>query len=118
MKNRSRSDIIYELVLSIEKKPETKTKIMYTAYLSTNQTNTYMNEALDSDLISYNVVTRTYSITAKGHLLLKLYRELQKLINFNKDNIPLVPHLPDEIEKAKRINTATEEFEEELERYR
>ena len=61
MKYRSRSDIIELLLDAANGGGATKTKLMYTAYLSFNQLKEYLTLLVGNGLIEYEVGRMTYS---------------------------------------------------------
>ena len=65
MKYRSRSDIIGLLLGAANGGGATKTKLMYTTYLSFNQLKEYLTLLDENDLIKYEL-GQTYRTTGKG----------------------------------------------------
>ena len=59
---------------------ETKTKIMYIAFLSYNQVNEYLSILIENNLIEYRDGTHTYKTTQKGLNYLKMHHEISKLL--------------------------------------
>jgi predicted transcriptional regulator len=57
-----------------------KTKIMFKAYLSTNQLREYLAELLDNGLVKYDEDRKTYQITPKGERYLELYSGMERMI--------------------------------------
>lgn len=76
-KKRTKEELIAS-ILDGAKNGATKTKIMYSAYLSYDQLLKYMDYALQCELIILNG-DNIYSITAKGKVFLKNFQELQKM---------------------------------------
>lgn len=68
-----------------------KTKIMFKAYLSTNQLREYLAELLDNGLVRYDEDRKTYQITHKGVRYLELYSGMEKMIPM--DNITIEDQL-------------------------
>ena len=59
---------------------ETKTKIMYFAFLSYNQLNEYLSILIENNLLEYLDGTRTFKTTEKGLHFLKMHNEIKKLL--------------------------------------
>ncbi len=57
----------------------TKTKIMYTAFLSYNQLKEYFYILIENNLIEYLDGTRTFKTTEKGLNFLKMHNEIGEL---------------------------------------
>ena len=58
----------------------TKTKIMYTAFLSYNQLKEYFSILIENNLIEYLDGTHKFKTTAKGLNLLKMHNEMAELL--------------------------------------
>ncbi len=78
MKYRSRTDIIVSILESATH-GATKTKIMYSSYLSSHQLRAYLDLVISSHLLAYDVIKQRYSTTEKGLRLLELYNGIGKL---------------------------------------
>ena len=78
MKNRSRSDII-RMILESANGGVTKTKIMYSAFLSYQQLKEYLTILQENDLIEYQEGERAYRTTDKGMQLLLLSNKIDEL---------------------------------------
>ncbi|MGH9950541.1 MAG: winged helix-turn-helix domain-containing protein [Nitrososphaeraceae archaeon] len=78
-KYRDRTEIIASVLEATKGGGASKTKIMFTAYLSYEQLKEYLKEILDKELLAYDFHTRTYNITPKGIKFLQLYTELEKV---------------------------------------
>ena len=83
-------------MLEVAKGKVTKTKIMYTAFLSYNQLKEYISILIENNLIEYLDGTQTYKTTEKGLNLLKCitkwqncYKllQLKMTINFYSNSI-------------------------------
>ena len=87
MKYRSRSDIIELLLGAANGGGATKTKLMYTAYLSFNQLKEYLAFLVGNDLIEYEVGHMTYRTTEKGMRLLYLQNKIDEVapVSFIKE---------------------------------
>ena len=57
----------------------TKTKIMYSAFLSYQQLNEYLTTLQENDLIEYKEGERAYRTTEKGMQLLQLSNKIDEL---------------------------------------
>jgi predicted transcriptional regulator len=79
MKNRSRSDIIRTVLESANGKGVTKTRIMYSAFLSYQQLKEYLTILQENGLIEYQQGERTYRTTSKGIHLLQLSSKIEEL---------------------------------------
>ena len=81
MGNRSRTEIV-AMILDVANKGggETKTKIMYFAFLSYNQLKEYLSVLVENDLIEYLEGANKYKTTEKGLFFLKMHNELEELL--------------------------------------
>ncbi len=81
MSYRTRTEIISS-ILEIANRGNgvTKTKIMYGAFLSHSQMKEYLAILTDNGLISYDLDTRTFRTTGKGHRFLQVYSGLDTLM--------------------------------------
>jgi predicted transcriptional regulator len=77
MKNRSRSDIIGQ-ILDVVSSNEgaTQTRIMYKAFLSYTQLKQYLAFLIDGGLLDYDLKSQTYRITQKGLKFLTMYNQM------------------------------------------
>ena len=80
MGNRSRTEIV-AMILDAANGGETKTKIMYTAFLSYNQVKEYLSILIENNLIEYLDGTNKFKTTEKGLNLLKMHNEIGELLN-------------------------------------
>jgi len=87
MKYRSRSDIVRLLLDAANGGAATKTKLMYTTYLSFNQLKEYLAFLVGNDLIEYEVGHMTYRTTEKGMRLLYLQNKIDEVapVSFIKE---------------------------------
>ena len=81
MGNRSRTEIVAMILDAANKGGETKTKIMYFAFLSYNQLNEYISILIENNLIEYLDGTNKFKTTEKGLNLLKMHNEIGELLN-------------------------------------
>ena len=80
MGNRSRTEIVTMILDAANGEGETKTKIMYFAFLSYNQLNEYLSILIENNLIEYLDGTRRFKTTEKGLYFLKMHNEMAKLL--------------------------------------
>ena len=85
MKNRSRTEIVSN-ILDAANGGATKTKIMYTAFLSYNQLKEYLSVLIENNLIEYFEGTKTFKTTEKGIHFLKMFNEIGELLQTTIDN--------------------------------
>ena len=78
MKYRSRTDIIVSM-LDVARHEATKTKIMYSSYLSSHQLRPYLELVIKNGLLAYDSARQRYTTTEKGLRLLELYDAISKL---------------------------------------
>jgi predicted transcriptional regulator len=78
MKYRSRTDIIVTM-LEAATSGATKTKIMYSSYLSSHTLRVYLDLVISNGLLAYDSTKQRYSTTEKGLRLLELYNSIGKL---------------------------------------
>ena len=78
MKYRSRSDIIGLLLNAADGGGATKTKLMYSAFISFNQLKEYLSLLAENGLIQYEG-THTFRTTEKGILFLKLQNKIEQV---------------------------------------
>ncbi len=79
MGNRSRTEIV-AMILDAANGGETKTKIMYFAFLSYNQLNEYLSILIENNLIEYLDGANKVKTTEKGLFFLKMHNEIRELI--------------------------------------
>jgi predicted transcriptional regulator len=80
MANRSRTEIVAMILDAANGEGETKTKIMYIAFLSYNQVNEYLSILIENNLIEYLDGANKYKTTEKGLNYLKMHNEISKLL--------------------------------------
>ena len=81
MKYRSRSEIVGNILDAANwRGGVTKTKIMYTAFLSYAQLNEYLSILIEYNLIEYLDGTQTFKTTEKGLNYLKTHNEIGELL--------------------------------------
>ena len=79
MGNRSRTEIVGN-ILDAANGGASKTKIMYTAFLSYNQLKEYLSVLIENNLIEYLDGTKTFKTTEKGLNFLKTHNEIGELL--------------------------------------
>ena len=79
MKNRSRYEVIAAILKSVNKE-ETRTKIMYKAFLSFPQLKEYLGVLLEKGLLEHDATVQQYRTTDKGKQYLKMYRDVGQMI--------------------------------------
>jgi predicted transcriptional regulator len=79
MKNRGRTEMLAAM-LETAKGKATKTKIMYSAFLSYAQLKEYLSVLTENNLIEYLDGTQTYKTTEKGLNFLKMHNEIGDLL--------------------------------------
>ena len=81
MRYRSRTEIISQILETANGRVGiTVTKLMYKAFLSHDQLKGYVKVLTESDLLSYDFVTRTFKTTEKGLRFLKLYNKIDQMM--------------------------------------
>ena len=79
MKYRSRTEII-EALLQSAINGATKTRLMYSAYLSYAQVQEYLKFLLGKQLLSFTEETQEYTLTEQGLHFLRTYREISDVV--------------------------------------
>ncbi|HEX6646346.1 MAG TPA: winged helix-turn-helix domain-containing protein [Nitrososphaeraceae archaeon] len=85
MANRSRTEIVGS-ILDAANGGATRTKIMYTAFLSYNQLKEYLTILIENNLIEYLDGTQTFKTTEKGLNYLKMHNEMAELLQTTFEN--------------------------------
>ena len=83
MKYRSRTDII-AMILQAAMAGATKTRLMYSAYLSYAQIQEYLEFLREKGLILYEEGVQQYKLTEKGLHFLHVYEKISELIYLAK----------------------------------
>jgi predicted transcriptional regulator len=76
---RSRTEIISQ-ILDTANGGITKTKLMYKVFLSHDQLKEYLAVLTQSELLSFDFVSRTFMATEKGLRFLHLYNQIDQLM--------------------------------------
>lgn len=79
-KHRSRTDILARILQSANGHPVTKTRLLYDAYLSSEQLKDYLHFVIKNGLLELQKGTATYRTTAKGMMFLELYEEMDEIV--------------------------------------
>src|SRR5207302_4032466 len=79
MKYRSRTDII-AMILQAATTGATKTRIMYSAYLSYAQVKEYLGFLLQRDLVRYEEGSGLYKLSERGMKVLEAYEGISEMI--------------------------------------
>ncbi len=85
MKNRSRSDIVCQILEAANDDGEngegiTLTKLMYNVILCNEQMKEYLALLIEDDLLSYDSTMRTFKTTEKGLTFLQAYNQMDKIL--------------------------------------
>ncbi|MGE0243538.1 MAG: winged helix-turn-helix domain-containing protein [Nitrososphaeraceae archaeon] len=80
MKYRGRTEIVSNILDAANGKA-TKTKIMYSAFLSYTQLKEYLSVLMENNLLEYIEETQTYKTTEKGLNFLKMNNEIGDLLH-------------------------------------
>jgi predicted transcriptional regulator len=86
MKYRSRTDII-AMILQSSMNGATKTRLMYSAYLSYAQVQEYLQYLTQNRLISFDQRTHAYKLTEQGLHFLRVYEERSNIISLKNVEI-------------------------------
>jgi Predicted transcriptional regulator len=79
MKYRSRTEIL-SMILEAANGGATKTRIMYSAFLSYAQLKEYLSVLMVNNLLEYLEGSQTYKTTEKGLNFLKMHNEIGELL--------------------------------------
>ena len=83
MGNRSRTEIVSNILDAANEGGETKTKIMYITFLSYNQVKEYLSILIENNLIEYLDGTNKFKTTEKGLNYLKMHNKSRELLPGN-----------------------------------
>jgi predicted transcriptional regulator len=86
MGNRSRTEIVSMILDAANGGGETKTKIMYIAFLSYNQVKEYLSVLIENNLIEYLDGTNKFKTTEKGLFFIKMHNEIGKILQIKAKN--------------------------------
>ena len=79
MGNRSRTEIVGS-ILDVANGGATKTKIMYTAFLSYGQLKEYLSILIENNLVEYLDGANKFKTTEKGLNFLKMHNQIEELL--------------------------------------
>ena len=85
MGNRSRTEIVGN-ILDAANGGASKTKIMYTAFLSYNQLKDNISMLIENNLIEYLDGAHKFKTTEKGLIFLKMHNEIGELLQTTIEN--------------------------------
>ena len=86
MKYRSRTEKVGNILYAANG-GASKTKIMYTAFLSYNQLKEYLSLLIENNLLEYRDGAQIFKTTEKGLNLLKMHNEMGELLYTTVKNI-------------------------------
>ncbi len=86
MKYRSRTDII-AMILQAATGGATKTRIMYSAYLSYAQVKEYLSFLVERNLIWYEQGSGLYKLSERGLQLLRAYEGISEMITLDGQKV-------------------------------
>jgi predicted transcriptional regulator len=81
MQQRGTFSISTLILIALEQKPLTKTRIMQNLTLSYSRTNRYLETLIKQDVIGYDPINHTFDITQKGRKVLMLNQQLATYIS-------------------------------------
>src|ERR1039457_5431752 len=90
MKYRSRTDII-AMILQASMNGATKTRLMYSAYLSYAQVQEYLQYLTERRLISLEEGTHAYTLTEQGLHFLRVYDEISDIVSLKNTETTATP---------------------------
>jgi predicted transcriptional regulator len=88
MKYRSRTDII-AMILQAAMNGATKTRLMYSAYLSYAQVQEYLQYLIERRLVNFDEATHGYTLTELGLHFLKVYDEISQIVRLKDGETPV-----------------------------
>jgi predicted transcriptional regulator len=107
MKYRSKIDIISQILNAANGSSNaTKTRIIYQAFLSSNQLEEHLLLLTEKGLLRYNGNTRTFRTTEKGIQFLEIYNHLEDMIKYEhkKENENNSEYIEADKERIKQIS--------------
>lgn len=81
MQQRGTFSICTLILITLEQKPQTRTRVMQKLTLSYSRTNRYLETLVKQHLICYDPIARTFDITPKGRKILILNQQLATYIS-------------------------------------
>jgi predicted transcriptional regulator len=82
MKYRSRTDII-SMILQAAMHGATKTRLMYSAYLSYAQVQEYLQFLTERKLLTFEEESQQFKLTEQGLKFLRVYDEISEIVSLN-----------------------------------
>ena len=79
MKYRSRTDIV-STILQAGTNGATKTRLMYSAFLSHAQLQEYLQFLTEKKLMGFDEKTSEYKVTEQGLRFLRVYEDISKMV--------------------------------------
>ena len=79
MKNRDRTEIV-AMILDAANGGATKTKIMYSAFLSYNQLREYLSILIENNLLEYHEGNKILRTTEKGLKFIRMHNDIGELL--------------------------------------
>ncbi len=80
MTNRSKIEIMSEILKHANGDGATHTKITYSAFLSYSQVKAYLRVLTQNDLLSYDFNTRIFRTTEKGLSFIEAYNQMESMM--------------------------------------
>ncbi len=81
MIQRDRDEIIVSILNTTGSGGTSKTRIMYSSYLSYSQTVQYMKGLVEKGFLEYNNVSKTFRTTPNGFTFLQLHEKIDEMLN-------------------------------------
>lgn len=82
MKYRSRTEISAQILTACTDDGMTKTRLMYTSFVSFNQLKEYLAFLEENGLLTYDAKDTKYRCTQKGHQFIDIHDRLDELSGF------------------------------------
>jgi predicted transcriptional regulator len=79
-KNRTKTDIVAQILEAASGNWVIQTKILYNAFLSYSQLKEYLPLVIENNLLEYRSDNQTYKTTERGRHFLKLYHSVDDYI--------------------------------------
>jgi predicted transcriptional regulator len=87
------------MILQASMNGATKTRLMYSAYLSYAQVQEYLQYLKERRLINFEEDTHAYTLTEQGLHFLRVYDEISEIVSMKNAEAPVAaaPSLPGEV---------------------
>lgn len=105
-RNRSRQDIICDILSTIELEKLSKTKVMYRASLSYTQLKNYENYLQSNELIEISKADDLWMLTGKGKQYLDACRLVEQIVKQSPEPNSIVPVNDEAITSAVNVSIA------------